>query len=101
MLISFANVLGLNKSHSVNFSRQRYEANGGPEVNLPTLKRSKRASGCSKSSTQGEGDRANLDEQSKTRQGICLRYIMRNCLLNLQIIITSPSNKLSTHHTKL
>ena len=68
MLISFANILGLNKSHSVNFPRQRHEANGGPEVNLPTLKRSKKA----KSSTQGEGDRANLDEQSKTRQGICL-----------------------------
>ncbi|CAH3155234.1 unnamed protein product [Pocillopora meandrina] len=55
---------GLNKSHSVNFPRQRHEANSGPEVNLPTLKRSKKA----KSSTQGEGDRANLDEQSKTRQ---------------------------------
>nr|XP_058960246.1 uncharacterized protein LOC131787178 [Pocillopora verrucosa] len=59
---------GLNKSQLVNFPRQRYGKSDGLEVTLSTLRRSKSASGCSKSPTSEEGDSGNLDEQSKTRQ---------------------------------
>ena len=110
MLIPFVNVLGLNKSQLVNFPRQRYSKSDGLEVTLSTLRRSKSASGCSKSPTSEEGDRGNLDEQSKTRQGILVIFIaivvamptiMKNCHLNLLIIIPSPSNNLSPHHINI
>lgn len=70
-LIPFANFfLGLNKSWSVNFPRQRYTESGGLEATSHTVRGSKSASGCSKSLTQEESDRGNLNEQSKTPQGI-------------------------------
>ena len=50
------------------------------------------------------------DEQPKTRQGILVIFIaivvamptiMKNCHLNLLIIIPSPSNNLSPHHINI
>ena len=54
----------------MSFSRQRYGESGSLKENSPTYRRSRSAYGCSKSSTPKEGDGDNLDEQSKTRQGI-------------------------------
>ena len=77
--------LGLNKSRSVNFPRQRYTESGGVEATSHTVRGSKSASGCSKSLTQEESDRGNLNEQSKTPQGIfviviaAIATITRNC----------------------
>ena len=44
-------------------------------MNAPTLGRSKSSSGCSRSSTAEEGDKSNLDEQPKPRQGILVIFI--------------------------
>lgn len=59
---------GLNKSQSVKIPRQTQGESGGLEVPQSNLRRIKSAYGRSRSRTAEEGDRSNLDEQSKTSQ---------------------------------
>lgn len=55
--------------------RQTQGESGGLEVPLSNLRRIKSAYGRSRSRTAEEGDRSNLDEQSKTSQGILVIFI--------------------------
>lgn len=58
----------------MNIPRQTHGESGGLEMALSTLRRIKSAYGRSRSLT-AEGDRSNLDEQSKTSQGILVIFI--------------------------
>lgn len=59
----------------MNIPRQTHGESGGLEMALSTLRRIKSAYGRSRSLTAEEGDRSNLDEQSKTSQGILVIFI--------------------------
>ena len=59
----------------MNIPRQTHGESGGLEMTLSTLRRIKSAYGRSRSLTAEEGDRSNLDEQSKTSQGILVIFI--------------------------
>ena len=84
----------MNKSQSMNIPRQTHGESGGLEMNLSTLRRIKSAYGRSRSITAEEGDRSQGILVIFIAIVVAMPTIMKNCPLNLLIII-SPSNKLS------